>query len=465
MKKKILILFSIVLLALNVFAVDITTVINQAKSSGLEFKQIENTLKTSLNTLKLTKTGPSFAVLVEQNQDASDFFKEIPTATVQVTLPEYIDDLNVSFGANLSQVSLNSFLNIPGLDNQFFEVVTPMLNVSKVFDFSDMEMKNASDKINELATSLSYNKAILQAENNLIDAIINIMQLEINIDSAQKAFDKATTDYQNNIKLGQINEGSIIDFNAKMQLAKSESSLKTLKTSFTNAKDSFVTYYGFEYPTITSVPDCTLSFTPNAEGNTEVYISYLKLLSAQYKYMTAAGLNPQLTLTGSVSAPYAFKEDKYGVTGNVDLSFTSGNLKLSATASGSVINGTKQKPKLKISGSWSKSEAQDVSVENLQIDLDNAQSSYTSALSSYNTNAFTLESDIAAFESKYSVFETQKEYDKLICEAQKNLYELGAVSYQDYLDAQTAQDNDAKQEIMLKLEAMKISNRIKIIQL
>lgn len=479
MKKSFLTILLIFLL-FSVFAIDAETMMEKAKSSSQLFKSVENSYKSSLNNLRLkdlASAGAGVTASVQHKQKIDEFAKAYPSANVTVTLPEFIDDLGISVSVSETKMESVAALAMAGYQDLLTGItedvsgmfIQPGLQISKVFDFSSGEAKGASDKIAKIQVELAHDSGVIQFENNLIDAVIKIMEAEQSLKTNKKNLERSKEDYNNSIELGQIDKDSVTDLNIRMNLASAESAISSLISSLDSMKKSFKNSYGFDYEPVTSVSDTVLSFTKSDSGNSSVVLSYLSLLDAQYKYNKAAGKTSGLTLSGNVGVPFLLTEgdakNVYAVNADASLAFTSGNFSLSAKAETRYFDDKFSTPTVTIAGGWGKNEASDINIDNLSLGVIEAQNDYDSALNKYNVSVLGIQTEIDSFNAEKEKFEIEKKYHKQVYEYQKKLYDMGFISYRDYSDACDDYEADKVNAVIMGLKAMKISNDIKAISL
>lgn len=479
MKKSFLTVLLIFLLV-SAYAIDAKTMMEKAKSSSQLFKSVENSYKSSLNNLRLkdlASAGAGVTAAVQHKQKADEFTSAYPSANVTVTLPEFADNLDISLSVDETKMESIAMLAAAGYGDLLTGItedvsgmfLQPALKVSKVFDFGSTEAKGASDKIAELQVELAYDSGVIQFENNLLDAVIKIMEAEQNLKKTEKNLERSEEDYKNNLELGEIDKDSVTDLNIRMNLASLESAVSSLKLSLDSMKKSFKNSYGFDYEPVTSVGSSDLSFVKSDSGNSTVLLSYLSLLDAQYKYNKATGKTPSLTLGGNVGVPFLLTEgdakNVFAVNADASVAFTSGNLSLSAKAETRYFDDKFSTPVITISGGWGKNEASDINIDNLSLNLIEAQNNYDSALNKYNVLVLGIQTEIDSFNAEKEKFEIEKEYHKQVYEYQKKLYDIGFISFRDYADACDDFEADKVNAIIMGLKEMKISNDIKSISL
>ena len=318
MKKFFYVLIVLIFVFAPVFGVNVSDMLERAKENGNSFRSVENSYKSSMNTLNAMNAASSVSISVSTSQKISELFAKVPDVSFKATLPEFEEDLSINVG-------LDSKTGKDGYS------ISPSVDVRKEFVFSENEIKNPADDANRLQVELSYRKGILQAENSFYDSIISIMQSESQLKSSEKTLERTKEDYKTSISIGEIQEGSVNDLKTKMQIESAQSSLDSSKVQLQSLKNNFFSNYGIEFEDVSEVDECDLTFDSSLDSNTELYISYLKLLDALQSYQKSTGDYSSMTVSGSLGGPLSFSEGKfnsYGLSISGGADYTSGNLKL-----------------------------------------------------------------------------------------------------------------------------------------
>lgn len=464
--KKICLLILISFIAVSaVFAVDLNAVIDKAKDSSA-YQSIENSYKSSKNRLKLSDLatkGAGVTAAVQHEQRADEIVSAFPSANLSVTLPEFAEDLSIKFNVAENQ-PLKDLENQPLKDAYLLQ---PGVSVSKVFNFSSKEMRNASKMSSDIQVESGYDKGIIQFENSVIDVIINIMTLEKNLATTEKNFNRTTDSYKDAIATGSLDEGSVADLNMKMNLATLESTVNSLESQLALLKSTFRNSFGFEYEEITSVRDADLSYE-KSDSNTTVYVKYLALLDAQYNYKKAAGKTSALTVDGNLSYPMMFNQGSlysHSLDADASVSYQVGNFSVSAKAETSLKDKKLSVPVITIAGGWGRNEVSDVNIDTLNLAVVTAQNDYDSAKRDFEQSQASLEADIASFKAELDQFYIKKDYHSRVYDYQKQLFDIGFVSEQAYQDAVDDCSMDAVDEMIYKLKAVKLENQIRMMNI
>ncbi len=448
-----------------VFAIDIDSLVESAVANSDSIEKLRITKENSLVSSQLadledeTKVSVSSGTILVQK----DSFSMNPS--VNVSLGGLDDDLSVDFGvANSTSIGFGNELKS--------STITPSASVSKTFDLSSFvdERDSISKTINALQRELNYSKGVLEFENGVINDVISIIQTTISIETSQRELDRRQKSYESDIALGVINEGSLSDMKAQMELSKLSTSLESSKTQLETAKRNFYNDYGIAYEDVDSVREAVLEVSASSEGNTSVMVARLNLDKAQQELDAKTGdTGETLKLSSSFETPVTFSngaDAKASVSGNVGARISGSNYSVSATANAKYDGSFT--PSLTIQGTWSNRtdrKATDLEVLTLENDLIVAQMNYDSAKQSYDDTVRTLSIEVQNHRATVEAFEVEAKYNKMILEYTTTLYEKGMASDSELSDAQASVAKDDANRIVYALQALVLENRIKINEL
>lgn len=465
--KKRLVLFICALLCVQsvVFAIDIDSLVDGAVANSVSIEKLGITKENSLASSQLadledeTKVSVSSGTVLLQKDSLS------MSPSVNVSLGGLDDDLSVDFGvANQTSIGFGNELKS--------STVTPSASVSKTFDLSSFvdERDSITKTINALQRELNYSKGVLEFENGVINDVISIIQTTISIETSQRDLERRQKNYESDIALGVINEGSLSDMKTQMELSKLSTSLENYKTQLETAKHSFYNDYGIAYEDVDSVREAVLDVVSSSDGNTNVMISKLNLDKAQQELdAKTGGAGETLRLSSSLETPVTFSsgtDAKASVSGNVGAEISGSNYRVSATANAKYDGSFS--PSLTIQGTWSNrtdKKATDLEILTLENDLIVAQMNYDSAKQSYDDTVRSLSIEVQDFKATIEAFEVEAQYNQRILEYTTTLYEKGMASESELSDAKAAVAKDDANRIVYALQALVLENRIKINEL
>lgn len=464
--KKIFITISVLLLlAVSAGAADIHDLIDLAKENSNKYQSIElSHRKNLLNQSLSDSTGSSFELSIGNMPDGGTVLEEekayIPAVEASVTLPERIDGLTVSANASIERQLLSDWKNSGA--------VGTTVSYSKTISSSGSEYEDISSRKLELQTAANYRKDVLNFENSLIQDVYTIMSNEQQVEKAQKKYESSVKSFNNSLKLNEINENSVEYLRKKLDLDKEKLDLDTSILGLNDKKNQFKHTYGIEFEDVTCPEEPVLDFEISESGNTEVYLSYLSMLSAEDKLNSAIGKSSSLSLGGSLSPQLKFSEGEstsaeISAAGKVTL--VSGQFNLTGTVSSDYKSDKWSSPKLTISGGWGTGRSSDISEDTLNIEYIQAQSTYNDALYSYNTEAKSLLQEIENHKTESKTIELYIDYYTRILEAKQKLYDLGLCVYSDVENAQADVDSYVLQKTICALKGIVLANKIEIIEL
>lgn len=480
MRKKIISIFVLVSVMLCVCAADIETVLEKAKSLSTVYQGYEISNENHIiSDQKADLKGPEFTVTGGLGYNKDNTY--VDSSSLTLTFPETDNNYKFTLRANVGRISLRK-------KDPF--TVSPSLTIDKNMTFKSYV--DTRDEIKDLASDINWQKNyitnITNFENNLINTVASILNAENRLKTSETNYKRTLTTYENDKYLGTIEEGSLPDIARKLSLDTQRVQLESSRTSYEKSLRDFEHQYGFAFEEITQVRDADLDFEMDEDGNSTVLLAAMDLETAKQNLNAAKGMKKTVSISTTATAPYTFN-NKYD-NGRLDLSASvtyketpessssvlggSDKFKLTMTVNESIGRDTNGKdispvPSVSISGTWSskavQAESDELNIKTLTNTVLEKENAYNDALYTYRTNAQTLLNDIATHKNSVSQNEIQTDYDKAVLDYQEKLLENGLTTQQTVDDARTTYESDLLNAMVLKLQALVLENRIKIIEL
>ncbi len=459
--KKLVLVFLLVFVLLRVFAIDYNEAISKARELSTKLQDYASSYEYQDRMLKAQNLKDRLAFGVDVSEiTIAEENNLYPTVKFDFTLPEYVDDLKI-------KASVKTNHNKSASEESY--KLDPSLSVSKSFTFKDYEdtQEDLSKEKNRNTLDSGHEKQLLSYENSFIDSLISIMELKASIRNQETNLSKMETNFDANIKIGNIDSGSLAEVSAKKNLDKTRIQLQDTKNSLKTALEAFENEYGFPYEDITTVPQADLSFTQNALKSVTVRNAELNLQLAKQKLDEKTG--NKTTLNVSIDASPSIKFDQDGKY--VDTSISTGakatfgfkNLSVSASYDGTITEDD-YNPSLTISGRWNNEskpkEVTDLEVLELQNAYISAKNSYDDAVFVYETQSKALVKEIETLKTDFAMQDIDDSYDMAVLSYKQEMFNKGLITQTELDEAKTEVELDAAERIRLELRAVKLQNKI-----
>ncbi len=471
--------FSVLFICLCLYATDLETIIQSAIENSDTVKTLEiNRQNTELswqsedienNSISINLETGNISVKGEGDGETSFSFGP----SVEVTLPETDNGLSMSFGMENSTKIYTSGSRYLTLD--------PSVNLTK--EISTGSFTDTREEItklqNRIQQNLNYQKSLLEFKNDVINSIIDIIEAQTSLSSTQLSYDRAVTEYNNDIICGSITKDSVLDLQAQMKLESQKVSLDNQKTKLQNLLNSFKQDYGTDYEMPQEIREADLTFEVNQQGNTSVQICGYSLETARQNLEAATGNADSFTLALNADTPFTYTGSSTeniwttGINGNVSATMTASNYSLGAYAGANYeynhnsSSGTVT-PYITVYGSWTNdtdSESSELEIQTLKNKVILAQMEYEKAVEEYKSECKELQEEIDSLKTELSQFEVSVRYNSLILEQTLQMYEEGLSTKNSVEDAQRSVEEDETQRIIYSLQALLLENKIAILQL
>lgn len=471
-KKQIGVLTLALILISPLGAVDLDTIISDAKSQSSTIQLIELNKKKSDLSIALSEVEETVAV--EVTGDVSygninyDFANPKTTELSIFATPSVVITLPGDEGTTIT-VGVDSLAKSLEKNSTSWGAV-PAVNVSHTISFGDTEdtlddLKLAKQK---LELEQSYRQKIYDYENSIYTKIQEIIEYEKEL--AANAYDMLVqqTKMDNALKLKTTISGSATYRNMELALA----NLKTARSATTQklamAKAQFQKLTGSEWSGVESIREADLSFSAMPTGDTTVIAAAMaveiakeELAIEERKDMLDLMLNGggRVNYTTISGASYAVDAGA-SLTGNNFSAGASVNLDIDDT--GSIT------PTVTVSGMWKNNPtiASDViTLQSLTNEVTIAGIDYQEAMLDYQLSANQLEADILTHKLDVEQFEQTRSYDELVLEQTLDAFSKGLATQTEVDEANLHIELAEYDRRIYALKALVLENRAKTLQL
>lgn len=467
MKKFVVLLVLFSIFVLPAFSADISLLLSQAYEQSKQIQQYEKTRQDSLLNSTLSKQkGFSYSLTVSDSTPVFDENgKYIPPSSVSFAYTDSDNKFDFSLSASSSRIVLDQETGLYKLDIS--------AGLSKTFLFRNWDTTDFSDKINSLRIELTYQKSLLNFKKTFINDVISILSLQLSLDKAEKSLIEEQKNYEKALLTGELVENSTGQLKQKLNLESLVTSVSSQKAKYENLLSSFEKNYGFSYYDVNSAKEADFDLEISVQENTELELAELSLKNAQQALNEKKGKESSLKigLNGGPSMNFSNKNcyESLDINLGASVSWTSGNLNLSAKVQENNENGQWQEPSVFLGGSWSggkiKSQTEKVEIQRLENAVFTALGNLEDAKFSFSQNLKTLKENIEDLQAELSQLQVQKDYHFQILSYTQTLYEKGYTTASALESAETDCKTDETQELILRLKALSLSVDIQIMNL
>lgn len=462
----------LLLLLQSVFALSVEDMLQRAKENSAEVKSYERTKENTL-LLKSQSEIKGTSVSVQSGVSVSEDYSYIgypdslnPSSSVSMVLPEIGDGFFINTGVSVSRINLNEKAGFS---------VTPSLSLTKNFSIKTFEdtRSNMEDSITRLSSEYAYQSSMTNFENSFYQSLISILNASLSLEKAQRNHNRSAALYERQLNAGFLVKDSLPALQTEMSLESSKALIDSTKANLESLLSDFKDKYGMEYEMPDEVREANLALTEDESLSTSVAIAALSLESARQDLYEHTGHTGNLKATASANPTISFDRDyRYVSTfmnASVGASYTDKNWTISATVSDRTDFESPLKPVLTISGKWSNSSSTSKTDEITEKRLTNLvlerQTELDKAVSAYASSAQALKSAINEYRQSETQNRIASDYHNRTLEMTQSLHDSGMASEESLEDALFDVRCDSVNTTVLKLQALILENRIKLLNL
>lgn len=477
MKKKILSILSLLLAISNLFAISFDDIVASAESNNATYKN--QILSYEKGLLSLEKMDLEDSSSITLSLEADPILKS-SQSELALGAHEYgisitpaaklaLKDGKTQFSASMPyMVDYNGKANIMG----------PSLGAGYIFDFSEYDddvLNDINYAISKYTTEYTYRSAKIALKKNVINAISNILSVELNIKDARKKIKDTETTLDEYKKLASFSESSVAYKAVINALDSYNSLLKTYEDSLEVAKASYENITGMKWEELDTIPEPLLSITPLTGGNTSVMIDSLKVQQKEeiYKKAEKDYSIDLLALDANASSLINFVDNTNGsLTLSGALEYTGDNWSLSAKPSGTwsftSASSYTFTPSLTLAASWTnntKIKSIELDKSDKRLDITSAENDYSAALTMYQIEAQQYSSKIMSWNLKRAQKDSNLSYLEAVLENKRALFDAGIATKSDVETAEYNLESAKDEYNIMLLEGLSLECDLEIFAL
>ncbi len=477
MKKKILAILALLLMLSRLFAISFDDILASAESNNATYKN--QTLSYEKGLLSLEKMDLEDSSSITLSLEANPILKSSSIS--------YASDI----GAHEYGVSIAPAMNVALKDgkttfsaampyivdyNGKANIMSPSLGAGYIFDFSEYDddvLNDINYAISKYSTEYTYRSARLALKKNVINAISNILTVEMNIKDARKKIKDTETTLDEYKRLSSFSEDSVA-YKAVINSLESYSSLlKTYEDSLEVAKASYENITGIEWSELDSIPSPSLALSPLSGGNTSVLIDSLKVQQKEeiYKKAEKDYSIDLLAVDAKASSVINIVDNTTGsLTLTGSLEYTGDNWSVSAKPSGtwSFSSSNTFTPALTLAASWTnntKIKSIELDKSDKRLDITSAENDYSSALTMYQIEAQQYSSKIMSWNLKKAQKDSNLSYLEAVLENKRALFDAGIATASDVETAEFNLESARDEYNIMLLEGLSLECDLEIFAL
>ena len=464
--KKIIFLLML-LVSQSLFAIDYDAVLQSIFNNSKDVESIRLQYKNGL--INNSKYSLEDEVVINVDTGKITVYPTDTTtftgSSVSVTLPnDGKTTISASLGGSLTY------------EDSTKNTLSTSLGASHVFDLNPEEETSVEDldqSIASLSNEKTYQERLITFENQLLNQLKLIVNADKNIKKVERTLNTQKDKIKQNLETEYYAAGSLRHKNDCNMVDINENQLKYLYKQFEELKEEFKATTGIDYMLPPSLKDYDLTFNPVLEGNSGVVISGLNLDKAELKSALSDRIVNNIGLSGNASynnQPNKFggQTETLGFVGSAGFNYD--NWKFSAGFTGNYILGEippsldRFTPSLTIGASWSSKnnkDAKDLEKESLNNNLLLQQIAYQDARIDYMNQIDSLNLDIYEFKNREIKEKANSEYLLNALDYEKELYENGFKTSEDYETAKFNIELDKYDQMLLTIDGIILENKIK----
>ena len=459
--KKIIILLML-LVSQSLFAIDYDAVLQNIFNNSKDVETIRLRYKNGL--INNSKYSLEDEIVIKADTGNITVYPTDTTnfsgSSVSVTLPnDGKTTISASLGGSLTY------------EDSTKNSLSTSLGASHVFDLNPEEETSVEDlgqSIASLSNEKTYQESLIAFENQLLNQLKLIVSADKNIKKVERTLKTQKDKIKQNLETDYYASGSLRHKNDTNMVAINENQLKYLYKQFDELKEEFKATTGLDYFLPPSLKDYDLTFDPVLDGNSNVVISGLNFDKAELESSLSDRIVNNIGISGNAMYNKANKSEILGFAGSARFNYD--NWKFSAGFEGNYILGDilatqdRFSPSLTIGASWSSKnnqDAKDLDEEKLNNNLLLQQIAYQDARIDYMNQIDSLNLDIYEFKNREIQEKANSEYLLNTLDYEKELYENGFKTSEDYESAKFNIELDKYDQMLLTIDGIILENKIK----
>ncbi len=480
MKKKILTLLSLSLLLARLSAISFDEIVASAESNNATYKNQMLSYEKGLLSLEKMDLEDSSSITLSLQADPILKSTSISSYASEIGAHEYGISLTPSVNVALKDGKTQLSASMPYLVdyNGKANIMSPTLGAGYLFDFSEYDddvLNDINYAISKYTTEYTYRSAQIALKKNVINAISNILSVEMNIKDARKKIKDTETTLDEYKKLSSFSESSVAYRSVINALESYNSLLKTYEDSLSVAKASYENITGIEWSELDSIPEPALAIAPLAGGNTSVLIDSLKVQQKEEIYKKAEK-DYSIDLLAVDAKASSLINVVDNTTGSLTLSggleYTGDNWSVSAKPSGTWAFESAASytftPSLTLAASWTnntKIKSIELDKSDKRLDITSAENDYSAALTMYQIEAQQYSSKIMSWNLKRAQKDSNLSYLEAVLENKRALFDAGIATASEVETAEFNLESARDEYNIMLLEGLSLQCDLEVFAL
>ena len=454
------IILILLLLSQGLFALDYDTMLDSVLNNSSDVDNIELQYKNGLinnskndleDEMAISAGTGTISLLPSDNPLQNDI--NINDSFVSVTLP--------NDGKTTIQAQLSTGIHYE--DNSIY-TVRPSIGASHTFDLNPIEettLEDLAQSKTSLLNERTYQVSLINLEKQLLNKLRNIITVEKNVITVERTIKTTEDAIEQSLETEYYAKDSLRHKNDVNKLNIYKNQLEYLNKQFTLAKEEFkeATLLDYEFPT--ELKEYDLTFKPLDEGNSDVILSLLDLDMANLKISNLDKINKNVIVNGALAPTSISKNNSLNLNLGAQMQYD--RWKFNASFNGNYDN-AKLTPTLTVGATWSNDNqlvSQALDRESLNNEKLMAEIAYQDAKMNYLDQVDTLNLNIYNFNNTLIEANTNTEYLKNTVEYEKELFDNGFKTDDDYNNAVFNLEMNKYEEILITIDGILLELDIK----
>ncbi|MDY3768780.1 MAG: hypothetical protein SOZ83_04155 [Sphaerochaetaceae bacterium] len=409
MRKFSISIFVLSVIVLDVFSLSLDEVIARAKRESSVYRDSLNSAKKSdysLELLSLDKEHTfSFGVNNGSWTDKSNERDNTSNAgSSSVSFSPYFTYTNAEDNSTSLSFAVPVKLNYVSAGITENSTYTPSVSLDQKILLNGVK-DNRLELQKQLArveTRSLNEKTELQFENTMYNAISNVMSRESTLLNATSSYDEKRTQFDSDVALGLIKEGTYAYKKDEAVLISLLSSKTRAEDLFLSAKEEFERVSGFPWVDIDTIDEIEIDFKERQDGNSTIQSAKINMDTAQNEYDILMNNDDRiLTLNANASTEIkgsALSYSDFG--GGINYRDNSWNVGVKASGKFEDSNNWKGTPTVNFSLGYTLGttvdETKRLKQQTALLNLQNKTYEYNNALLNYKTSVLNMMNSISA---------------------------------------------------------------------
>jgi len=509
--KKTVFLIIFICICLSLGAISVEDLYKSATDTSAQMFSLRTTRYNEfLDAAMGVVRGPSWSIGLNNAgatavNDFSGVEYSLPSLEVSYSSPETDNKLSFESRLNVGSIGFKS-------ENDFkAEPFSVSLRggVSKTIDIKSWDATDYSKGLSDKVRTNTYETSVLEFQNGFLDDCIALVKESVKMQDLSVQWSAADNKFRNDVATGVLKEESPDAIKREGEVEVILKDLNLTVESYMKGVSSFKDKYGTDFEIPDSCEDYDLTFNIREEGNTDVLSKYIEYRTAIQKVDEKVGRSSTLTLRSSLEPEVSFaKELKYETTKlkwDLSAGYSTKNLSVDVSLNAGYNFDPTEKgakkwndPSITVSGTWSNTPQvipeyeierlkkiygnntadyqrvlrdltnkalvrEMIEIEQLEYAVTQAQTEWINAGTEYSKKCSELQTQIDAHLKNVELFKIKYDSDKKVLEKKEDLFKQEKATKDECDDALAAVKRDELEEIIFKMQALILHNKIEIL--